>query len=206
LKPMEEHTEDARNEEDASRLPVKIAVRASLAANIALAVLQVYAAISSASLSLVATGIDSVFDVGSNLLLYYINRKSSRMDVNKWPVGGARLETIGNVIYGFLMGSVNFIVIIESARDLITHKNKDLNEFHILSIVAVSAALGVKFILFLYCYSLRSKSSQVEVLWEDHRNDLFINSFGLLMSAGGSKLAWYLDPIGAIIASDISHL
>jgi hypothetical protein len=22
------------------------------------------------------------------------------MDVNKWPVGGARLETIGNVIYG----------------------------------------------------------------------------------------------------------
>lgn len=22
------------------------------------------------------------------------------MDVNKWPVGGARLETIGNVVYG----------------------------------------------------------------------------------------------------------
>jgi hypothetical protein len=58
LKPMEEHTEDARNEEDLSRLPVsprayyvlmaalikyhqvKIAVRASLLANIALAVLQ----------------------------------------------------------------------------------------------------------------------------------------------------------------------
>ena len=55
---MEEHTEDARNEEDLSRLPVsprayyvlmaalikyhqvKIAVRASLLANIALAVLQ----------------------------------------------------------------------------------------------------------------------------------------------------------------------
>ncbi|KAH9056951.1 CDF-like metal transporter [Lactarius vividus] len=199
LKPMEEHTEDARNEEDLSRLPVKTAVRASLVANIALAVLQLYAAVSSASLSLLATGIDSVFDVGSNFLLYYINHKSSRMDVNKWPVGGARLETIGNVIYGFLMGSVNFIVIIESARDLITHKNQDLNDFHIPSVVAVAAALGVKFLLFLYCYSLRSKSSQVAVLWEDHRNDIFINSFGLLMSAGGSKLAWYLDPIGAII-------
>ena len=22
------------------------------------------------------------------------------MDVNKWPVGGARLQTIGNVVYG----------------------------------------------------------------------------------------------------------
>ncbi|KAH9176875.1 CDF-like metal transporter [Lactarius sanguifluus] len=200
LKPMEEHTEDARNEEDISRLPVKTAVRASLVANIALAVLQLYAAVSSASLSLLATGIDSVFDVGSNFLLYYINHKSNRMDVNKWPVGGARLETIGNVIYG-TMGSVNFIVIIESARDLIAHKNQDLNDFHVPSVVAVGAALGVKFLLFLYCYSLRSKSSQVGVLWEDHRNDIFINSFGLLMSAGGSKLAWYLDPIGAIIAT-----
>jgi hypothetical protein len=91
------------------------------------------------------------------------------------------------------MASVNFIVIIESARDLVTHKNQDLNDFHIPSIVAVGAALGmlpapltycadrlegVKFLLFLYCYSLRTKSSQVEVLWEDHRNDLFINSFG----------------------------
>lgn len=47
-----------------------------------------------------ATAIDSIFDVGSNFLLYYINHKSSRMDVNKWPVGGARLETIGNVVYG----------------------------------------------------------------------------------------------------------
>ena len=24
------------------------------------------------------------------------------MDVNKWPVGGARLETIGNVVYGMV--------------------------------------------------------------------------------------------------------
>ena len=37
---------------------------------------------------------------------------------------------------------------------------------------------------------LRKNSSQVEVLWEDHRNDLFINGFGILMSAGGSKLKW----------------
>ncbi|KAH9996507.1 hypothetical protein BJV77DRAFT_1059336 [Russula vinacea] len=178
LKPMEEHTEDARVEENLSRLPVKIAVRASLIANISLAVWRYLVR----SLSLLATGIDSVFDVGSNVLLFYIHRKSSRMDVNKWPVGGARLETIGNV----------------SVRDLVKHGDKTLT-LHIPSIVAVASALGVKFLLFLYCHSLRSKSSQVEVLWEDHRNDLFINSFGLLMSAGGSKLAWYLDPIGAIV-------
>ncbi|TCD71144.1 hypothetical protein EIP91_012092 [Steccherinum ochraceum] len=200
LKPMEEHTEDARAEEEAARLPVKIAVWASLFANFALCVLQLYAAISSLSLSLLATGIDSVFDIGSNVLLVWLHKKASKLDANKWPVGGSRLETIGNIVYGFLMGSVNLVVIVESARTLITHNsNDDLNELHIPSLISVGAALGVKFLLFLYCLSLRKASSQVEVLWEDHRNDLFINGFGILMSAGGSKLKWYLDPVGGLI-------
>lgn len=61
------------------------------------------------------------------------------------------------------------------------------------------------------------------MLWEDHRNDLFINGFGtsfirfmqliatdrfstgILMSAGGSKLAWWLDPTGAIVVSTPSE-
>lgn len=64
--------------------------------------LVVYAAISSLSLSLLATGIDSIFDIGSNVLLFWLHKKASRMNVNDWPVGGARLETIGNVIYGVL--------------------------------------------------------------------------------------------------------
>lgn len=47
---------------------------------------------------------------------------------------------------------------------------------------------GVKFVLFLYCFTLRSKSSQVHVLWEDHRNDLFINGFGMLFCSWDSVL------------------
>lgn len=98
------------------------------------------------------------------------------MDSNRWPVGGARLETIGNIVYGTWllsmtensmvmmlqdsctwsvlgkllplqystnsMGSVNLVVIVESARSLITKTNDDLQEFHIPSIIAVAAALG----------------------------------------------------------------
>lgn len=95
-----------------------MAVWASLIANFSLCVLQrpfpvtslylavphfyyaVYAAISSLSLSLLATGIDSVFDIGSNVLLIWLHKKASALDLNKWPVGGARLETIGNIVYG----------------------------------------------------------------------------------------------------------
>ncbi|THV06461.1 CDF-like metal transporter [Dendrothele bispora CBS 962.96] len=200
LKSMEDHTSEARDEEEAARLPVKIAVWASLIANFSLCVLQMYAAISALSLSLLATGIDSIFDIGSNLLLFWLHKKAEKLDENKWPVGGARLETIGNIVYGVSMGSVNLVVIVESARGLITHNDdKDLNEFHLPSIIAVASALFVKLLLFLYCYSLRKNSSQVRVLWEDHRNDLWINTFGILMSTGGSQLRWYLDPMGAII-------
>jgi len=94
---------------------------------------------------------------------------------------------------------VNLVVIVESIGSVITKKNDDLQKFHLPSIIAVSVALGVKLILFLYCHSLRAKSSQVHILWEDHRNDLWINGFGVLMSAGGSKWRWYLDPMGAVI-------
>ena len=60
----------------------------------------VYAAITSASLSLLTTGIDSVFDIGSNILLFYLHKKAMSLDINKWPVGGTRLQTIGNIVYG----------------------------------------------------------------------------------------------------------
>lgn len=98
-----------------------IAIYASLYANFALCVIQrgpcpasglqafranetrvkqyaVYAAISFASLSLLATAIDAVLDIGVNVLLFWLNRKAVRLDTNGWPVGGARLETIGNVV------------------------------------------------------------------------------------------------------------
>lgn len=43
---------------------------------------------------------------------------------------------------------------------------------------------GVKLLLFLYCFGLRKTSSQVRILWEDHRNDLWINTFGGHMYEG----------------------
>jgi hypothetical protein len=100
------------------------------------------------------------------------------------------------------MGSVNLVVIVESARTLIAKEGDGLAPFHLPSIIAVAAALGnnkslivstvtfhlihiftvVKFLLFLYSYSLRGNSSQVQVLWQDHRNDLWINGFGQRLS------------------------
>lgn len=58
-----------------------------------------------------------------------------------------------------------------------------------------------KFCLFLYCYALRNSYSQIRILWEDHRNDLFINGPGLACSILGAKVRWWIDPMAAIILS-----
>lgn len=94
------------------------------------------------------------------------------------------------------MATVNLIVVIESVRTLILKEGDELRKFHLPSIIAVAVALGtpfsfeavthadgllllaVKLALFIYSFSIRNQSSQVQVLWEDHRNDLFVNSFG----------------------------
>jgi hypothetical protein len=40
------------------------------------------------------------------------------------------------------MGSVNLVVIVESARSLIVKSNNELKPFHLPSILAVAVALG----------------------------------------------------------------
>jgi divalent metal cation (Fe/Co/Zn/Cd) transporter len=37
------------------------------------------------------------------------------------------------------------------------------------------------------------------VFFIDHRNDIVVNSFGLIMSIVGTRLVWWLDPLGAIL-------
>lgn len=60
----------------------------------------VYAAVTASSMALLSSAIESIFDVTSNVLLYYTHKKASNLDVDKWPVGGSRLVTIGNIAYG----------------------------------------------------------------------------------------------------------
>ncbi|KAJ5488121.1 hypothetical protein N7453_011575 [Penicillium expansum] len=201
LKPVEEHRRAARELSVDNRLKYRIAVYGSFAANIILSVIQVYGAVSSGSLSLFTTMADAVFDPMSNLTLLLCNKAVNRVDPRKFPAGKARIETAGNICFCFLMTAVSFIIIAFSIRELVSGSEEETQSFHLPSVIAVAVAFATKFALFLYCWALRNQVSQIRILWEDHRNDLFINGFGVLTSVGGSKLRWWIDPMGAIILS-----
>ncbi|KAL9053620.1 MAG: hypothetical protein Q9162_004648 [Coniocarpon cinnabarinum] len=119
LKPVELHRKEAKELSESNALRYKIAVHASFAANICLAILQLYGAISSGSLSLFTTMADALFDPMSNLTLLLCNRAVKNVNPRKFP-----------------------------------------------------ASLS--------------------------RNDIIINGVGLCTSILGSKIRWYIDPIGAI--------
>lgn len=203
LKSVEEHRASARQEQGDDQLKFRIAVWGSFAANVVLAVLQMYGAVSSGSLSLFTTMADSIFDPMSNITLILSNRAVRRVDPSRFPSGKARLETVGNIVFCFLMTAVSFILIAFSIRELAEHAGGEVNKFHLPSVIAVVVAFATKLALFLYTWSIKDRYSQVRILWLDHRNDLLINGFGILTSVGGSKLVWWIDPSGAIVLSII---
>jgi cation diffusion facilitator family transporter len=201
LKPVDEHVREAREIQDSTQLRYQIAVYGSFVANILLAVLQLYGAIASGSLSLFTTMADAIFDPMSNITLILTNKAVKKVDARKFPAGRARIETAGNIVFCFLMTSVSLILIAFSVQELVRGSEEDTKSFHLPSVIAVTVAFCTKLGLFLYCWALRNQYSQVRILWEDHRNDLFINGFGVLTSVGGSKLRWWIDPAGAIVLS-----
>ena len=216
LKPVEEHVSDAKKLEGDNHLKFKIAVHGSFAANLILAALQIYGAASSGSLSLFTTMVDAIFDPLSNVTLIVCNRAVRKVDPRRFPSGKARIETAGNIVFCFLMAAVSFLIIVLSVMELAAgnyspytcdHFNQPQRSslrtkpFHLPSSIAVGVACVVKIVLFLYCWSLRNTYSQVRILWEDHRNDIIINSLGLLTSLGGSFLRWWIDSLGAILLS-----
>lgn len=201
LKPVDEHVRQAKEEQGEDQLKFKIAVRGSFAANVILAILQVYGAVSSGSLSLFTTMADALFDPLSNVTLILSNRAVNSVDPRKFPSGKARIETAGNIVFCFLMFAVSAILIVMSARQLAVGSKDETSSLHLPSVFAVVIAFITKLVLFGYCWALRNKYSQIRILWEDHRNDLLINGFGILTSVGGSELKWWIDPMGAIILS-----
>jgi cation diffusion facilitator family transporter len=201
LKPVEEHCADAKQEAGDDHFKFQIGVYGSFAANVMLAGLQIYGATSSGSLSLFTTMADAIFDPLSNITLILSNRAVKRVDPNRFPSGKARLETVGNIVFCFLMTAVSFILIAFSVRELVEGNQNETNNFHLPSVIAVATAFCTKLVLFLYCWTLKDKYSQIKILWQDHRNDLLINGSGILTSVGGSKLKWWIDPMGAIIIS-----
>ncbi|KAK4189363.1 cation efflux family-domain-containing protein [Podospora australis] len=186
-------------EEDAKYKPkIKFAIHASFILNFCLFIIQMYAAISTGSLALFATAADAFMDLVSSFVMVVTSRLAARPSVYKYPVGRTRIEAIGIILFCALMTTVAIQLLIESARALGNGGHGESEELHIIPIVFVSVAIFGKASMMVYCYAYR-RFPTVHIFFVDHRNDIAVNAFGLIMSVVGERFVWYLDPIGAIM-------
>lgn len=178
---------------------IKAAIYMSIYGTIFVAALQIYAAVTTLSLSLFVTMAESCCEAASNIGLNYIHRKSKKLDNSpQWPAGAARLRNAGNICFAFVLMAVSLVLIVESIRAFASSEHES-GKFSIPAIVAAVAGFGIKLGLAIYCFIFRKHSSQVEMLWEDNRNDCFEYGLAIFTSAAGAKLSWWVDPAGAML-------
>lgn len=201
LKSVDEHEQEATDVHGSNSFLYALCVKGSLVANVCLSGLQLYGAISSGSLSLFTTLADSIFDPFSGIMLYMAHRAVGKVGPRKYSSGRARISTAGNIVFSFIMFSVSLVLIVMSTQNIAKGSKEETNSFHLPAVIAVACAFATKLGLFFLCWTVKDTYSQVDILWRDHRNDLFINGLGILTSVGGSKLKWWIDPMGAIILS-----
>lgn len=80
LKPIAVHCADAQVEMERTNRLVRAIIILNIVSTFALAAIQLYAAVSSLSLSLFATAADSVCDPFANIMLNWIHHRSKRLD------------------------------------------------------------------------------------------------------------------------------
>jgi len=103
------------------------------------------------------------------------------------PVLRAPLVLLKRITQAAVMASASLVLIVESIQQLATHKNSDKEQFHLTATIAVAIAFVTKVSLALYCFTLRNYGEQINILYQDHRNDMFLNGFALFTSAAGQS-------------------
>ncbi|KAJ5553123.1 hypothetical protein N7494_002501 [Penicillium frequentans] len=178
---------------------IKAAIYFSIYGTIVVAALQIYAAVTTGSLSLFVTMAESCCEAVSNIGLDYLHKRSKKLrDKTRWPVGAGRLCNAGNICYAFGLMAVSLVLVVESIRALAS-SGHELRKLEVPAIVAAVCGLSVKLFLAIYCFIFRRHSSQLQMLWEDNRNDCFEYGFAIFTSAAGAKLKWWVDPTGAML-------
>ncbi|KAI9651680.1 MAG: hypothetical protein M1831_000526 [Alyxoria varia] len=206
LTPVDDHIRQAREDRNENAKRIKIARWMSYCSNFTLAIVQVIAACFVDSKSLYATMIDAICDPVSNIILVVCAWRAKRVDPRKFPQGKARIVPAGNIMFCNLMLNAAIVLIAFSIQEISqTVRTKRFddrgNGVHLLGVIVIGGSFLVKLVLFLVCWAVRNKDPQIQMLWQDHRNDLFVNGIGLATLVIGGELVWWVDPFGAILLS-----
>lgn len=193
------------------------AIVLSNAANVILLFGQIYAYFATGSLSLLANTVDAVLDFLSGLIVagtWYVRRYSDGLHTRySYPIGRARLESVGVLVMAVFMTALTLNVFEQSLAALAAHvrwhdvsngshgnENPPLDAIVLTPLVVgvIAFALVTKIALYVVCRG--STHDAVTALATDHWNDC-VSNIGAVSAASASRLWAPLDPLGGVLFS-----
>ncbi|KAH7038244.1 uncharacterized protein B0I36DRAFT_284357 [Microdochium trichocladiopsis] len=197
LLPDEEKQKRARAEKKA-----KWAININVLVNIALLIGKIVAALSTGSLSLIASLVDSALDLLCTVIVWSTNKlvqwRISALK-RKFPVGRKRLEPIGILVFSIIM-VISFLQILKESVEKIMPLEGKAEMLGTTAIAALLATIIIKGIIGIGCVPI--KTTQVQALAQDCKTDVIFNTLSLLFPFIGAKAnIWWLDPVGAGLLS-----
>lgn len=184
---------------------VRWAIHFSLAVNVVLFFVKLAVAVLSRSLAIVASLVDSFVDLCSQMVIAIAENRMRTLDP-RFPIGKARLETVGIIVCASIMSMSALEVIQQSVIQIVdgVHGNLPKLNLDIVTYAVLGVAIGLKLALYFYCSALKAYSPSAMALAEDHRNDVLSNLVAIITASVAHydpQRLWYVDPVGALAIS-----
>ncbi|KAG0051857.1 hypothetical protein BGZ83_003258 [Gryganskiella cystojenkinii] len=181
---------------------IQLAINVSFLANIFLVILKIWTVLLSDSLAVLASMIDSLMDLLSGAIIWYSARlRDNTSDGHRYPVGKARMEPLGIIVFAAVMVTSFMQVMLQSFERLVEGSEEPPVDLGVIILSLLALNIAIKFALWLWCRTMKDSSS-VLALAQDHLNDVVFNVFSTLFPVAGQFLGWWwLDAVGAIILS-----
>ncbi|KAG2455092.1 hypothetical protein HYH02_000912 [Chlamydomonas schloesseri] len=182
---------------------VRIGINASWVVNILLLVAKTVVFILSGSYAVLASAVDSLVDLLSQVVLAVAEYQAATYD-RRFPIGRTRMAELSVLACAAIMFVSTSLVIREAADGLWDgfHGEKPPLDADVVLFVVLGGATACKLGLYLYCVTLKKNPIMV-ALSQDHLNDVQSNLaaiFGAALAAHVPRF-WYVDPIVALVFS-----
>lgn len=179
-----------------------IAIQVNVVANVLLLAGKGFAALTTGSLSLIASLVDSALDLLCTLIVWTTNKLVLwRLNALKrrFPVGRRRLEPLGILVFSIIM-VLSFAQILQESVGRLMPPHAKAEALSAAAIASLLATIVIKGIIGICCYPI--KTTQVQALVQDCKTDAYFNTLSLLFPLIGYKAnVWWLDPLGAGLLS-----
>ena len=148
---------------------VTLAINLSNLANLLLLGSKIPLCIVTGSLAIIASVLDSVLDLVVGLLLWIARRAVKNENKYKYPIGKARMQPLGIIVFAAIMGTVSLQILTQGFTEIFSPKTEPTIpplrngiEFKSLFVIVVMAGnILLKAALWIYCRLFENEIVQV---------------------------------------------